>query len=317
MGMEELERNLKALREAMAELKTWADSQRGSDHLSFLTGPLCHYTDVAGLKGILETEELWLTSALHLNDPTEISFGREVAQEILKSYDRPGGEDSDTAYLAETIGENALTSNPGIYPFSFSRCRDDLSQWRAYGDNGRGVCIEFKPDVFALAKTEFFGGGILYGNDEAKRRHSPLIEKTLEIISQREAMSGFFLVSVGAFQGVDLSEVFKPFQEMFIWNCLFTKHEAYQAERELRFAVVGAPDELRQRIKTRVRGSEIVPYIPLKLTTLKMNGIAQIQLGPAADRRALDGIRHLLRQHEYDEALLVHQSTIPYRVSPR
>lgn len=40
MGMEEVERNLKALREVMAELKTWADSQRGSNRRA-LDG-ICH-----------------------------------------------------------------------------------------------------------------------------------------------------------------------------------------------------------------------------------------------------------------------------------
>jgi hypothetical protein len=309
--MKQFEQDLKALRDAMAELKVWADGQKGNDHLGYLKGPLCHYTDAAGLKGILEKEELWLTSALHLNDPAEFMFGREIAQEILKSYARPGGEDSNTAYFADAIAESAMASTPGIYVASFSQLRDDLSQWRAYGDNGRGVCIEFDPAPFTQF-GEFFGGEIRYGEDEAKQRHHPLIEKAIGILTRKNVIGTFFLVSVGAFDGIDCNHILKPFNEMFVWNCLFTKHKAYEAEKELRFAVTGDPEGLRDLVKTRVRGSEIIPYIPLKLT-LENKGITRIQLGPAAHPRVQDGIHHLLREHGYDETVLVPQSKIPYR----
>jgi hypothetical protein len=35
--------------------------------------PLYHYTDAAGLAGMLQNKNIWLTSRLHVNDPSEVT----------------------------------------------------------------------------------------------------------------------------------------------------------------------------------------------------------------------------------------------------
>src|SRR6266446_6681063 len=44
-----------------------------------------HYTNDVGLKGILETGQLWLTDIFSLNDPSELKHGFSLASDILKS----------------------------------------------------------------------------------------------------------------------------------------------------------------------------------------------------------------------------------------
>ena len=44
-----------------------------------------HYTNDVGLKGILETGQLWLTDIFALNDPSELSYGFSHALNILNS----------------------------------------------------------------------------------------------------------------------------------------------------------------------------------------------------------------------------------------
>src|SRR5271169_4560199 len=43
-----------------------------------------HYTDDAGLKGILEHGTLWLTDICRLNDPSELDHGFKIGIEELK-----------------------------------------------------------------------------------------------------------------------------------------------------------------------------------------------------------------------------------------
>jgi hypothetical protein len=43
-----------------------------------------HYTNDAGLRGILETGQLWLTDIFKLNDPSEVYHGFSRAIDILK-----------------------------------------------------------------------------------------------------------------------------------------------------------------------------------------------------------------------------------------
>src|SRR5208283_3832785 len=50
------------------------------------SGVLYHYTRVEGLKGIVETNELWATSAHFLNDSAEVTYGYEVLKEALDGW---------------------------------------------------------------------------------------------------------------------------------------------------------------------------------------------------------------------------------------
>ena|ERR1700730_12586974 len=42
-----------------------------------------HYTSVKGALGILESGQMWFTERTHLNDPSEISHGIDLAKSIL------------------------------------------------------------------------------------------------------------------------------------------------------------------------------------------------------------------------------------------
>jgi hypothetical protein len=46
-------------------------------------GFLYHYTTADGLKGIIENDELWATSAYFLNDSAEIIYGCRILKEAL------------------------------------------------------------------------------------------------------------------------------------------------------------------------------------------------------------------------------------------
>jgi hypothetical protein len=45
-----------------------------------------HYTDDAGLRGILESGKLWFTDIFKLNDPSELRHGLELAFKIFGGY---------------------------------------------------------------------------------------------------------------------------------------------------------------------------------------------------------------------------------------
>src|SRR5690242_20643493 len=50
---------------------------------------LCHYTDFAGLKGILETGRLWATYGKTLNDSTEQTYGEQVLLRYVRQKGLP------------------------------------------------------------------------------------------------------------------------------------------------------------------------------------------------------------------------------------
>ena len=50
---------------------------------STITVPLYQYTGWSGLCGIIESQSVWFTDYRHLNDPSELSHGVEVAHDVL------------------------------------------------------------------------------------------------------------------------------------------------------------------------------------------------------------------------------------------
>ena len=70
---------------------------------------------------------------------------------------------------------------------SFSRCRDDLGQWRSYADNGRGFAIGFSPRIFSVTKDPPVGkpaefvGPVSYRGKEILERFRAPIQKAVDI----------------------------------------------------------------------------------------------------------------------------------------
>ncbi len=93
-----------------------------------------HYTSADGLKGIVESNELWLTNTVFVNDTTE-------CKALQEKRDMPGKDilsnlDVALAYCDMIFKQKADCNNR--YIISFSK-RDLLSQWRGYGS----FCIGF------------------------------------------------------------------------------------------------------------------------------------------------------------------------------
>jgi len=46
--------------------------------------PAHHYTDLDGLRGIVEKDDLWLTNAQYSNDEEEMEHGYEIARTVVR-----------------------------------------------------------------------------------------------------------------------------------------------------------------------------------------------------------------------------------------
>jgi hypothetical protein len=107
---------------------------------------LYHYTDVAGLFGIVEDNGVRASHVRYMNDVAEVVHGRELAIDTLRqlaSKRRLGDFHPILRRTAEIIEASDLED---YFVASFSKVEDDLSQWRAYGRD-QGICIGFDLSV--------------------------------------------------------------------------------------------------------------------------------------------------------------------------
>lgn len=105
---------------------------------------LYHYTGAAGVTGILTEGKLRATNYSFLNDPTEVQHGLDLAHSVLND-EKDQATRSDRKKLLAVIEENLSKQTMAeVYVCCFTTCRDDLSQWRAYGTAmGARYCIGF------------------------------------------------------------------------------------------------------------------------------------------------------------------------------
>ena len=138
-----------------------------------------HYTSEEGLRGILTNHEIWLTNTAFVNDTTEckaLKSKKDLFDE--EDFSNPDVKKAWFDYFNDK-DDNAL------YTVSFSRTKDFLGQWRAYGSYSIGFetnklaksnfnlyeCVydkkEIKKWILAKEKADDWGGKYL--NEQAKR----------------------------------------------------------------------------------------------------------------------------------------------------
>jgi hypothetical protein len=142
---------------AVEEFRTWSYQQlRTQQEATKITEPLYHYTDAAGLCGIVKSQRSWFTSYLHLNDPSELIYGVDIAHRLLKAIGE-GAHDGLVKQFCDIVDDvfqhQKFKEIFGFYIASFSRDRNDLGQWRAYADNGRGFALGLAPHLFGAVET--------------------------------------------------------------------------------------------------------------------------------------------------------------------
>lgn len=139
----------------------------------FCYGLLTHYTNLQGLKGILESGGFWLSDIRFLNDADEFEHGRRLAIELVSILiDRPRhGVFADV--LSKTIELLEQPIEEPYYVASFSRDPDSLEQWRAYASGDDGVALVFEntagPNNPFMAEPRLHSALAIYDNDKKKR----------------------------------------------------------------------------------------------------------------------------------------------------
>jgi hypothetical protein len=213
-----------------------------------------HYTNDVGLRGILETGRLWLTDVFSLNDPSELRHGVALALSVLDAKAACGPLESKifARRLRSFIQERGAEASGHYFLCSLSSFGDDLGQWRAYGDDGRGYALGF--DVTALESGFAKHSAPLVKAFPITYNDAELIEILRKII---EAMFSF--ISLPRRKNLDTSTVNEYMAKLTtllvvhaLHAALHFKHEAYRNEQEYRFLEVHSVDQPPE-VKLRIR----------------------------------------------------------------
>jgi hypothetical protein len=251
---------------------------------------LCHYTDFAGLKGILESGQLWATYGKTLNDSSELVYGREVLTEYLRHK---------ACSEAHPLIEAALNDTRRNFVTCFCESSRVLSMWRGYSAFGGGYCLEFD------------GHGLLGG---AFPPHSVCLRFKMTYGTDLSEPLQSVLDSICEFAGRGQIEAIVSGSSLSVLALKF-KHPAFAEEREWRL-VIQEPEI--SFLKFRAGHANIKPYIELRHAAKdgsKLLPLQKVVYGPTlrGDEVLVETIQMILEQNGYRD-VAIESSDIPYRL---
>lgn len=267
---------------------------------------LYHYTDEAGLRGIISSGVLWASSAAYCNDRSEYQYGLDLCHQAIESIQT---FTSITHQRVVQAVDNALTghNNLAIYITSLSLNGDLLSQWRGYADDGRGFSLGFDN----LIETKIRKAGIT-ADGIAVSYEPDFQKKWFEVIIRNYA--GDIVNSVGP----ELAEQYWEYIEMLVEREVATasvgfKHQGFAEEVEYRLAVrPSIAGDLNATVQTRLLHGTPVQYIELR--SQGCIPLQQVIVGPNSDfEKERKNITNLLQEYGYDlRRISIDKSCIPY-----
>jgi hypothetical protein len=263
-----------------------------------------HYCDPNAFLGIIESGEIWASSAHHQNDTSERSYAgellRSVADNLVTQYFHQSEENSNS--LTMLLIERAVDAI--AYLTCFSEKSDLLSQWRAYTPRTGGFCVGFDTRKFTSGGDWLFGR-CLY--DPGKQRVA------VEMILQEHLQFLDPSLPINALLQGNNPELASLIAALLTLVPLL-KHPTFIEEAEWRL-VRGPFEAEAHKVEFRVSRGQLIPFqrIPL-IQKGELLPIAQVIIGPSADAesRTFGATRMLLDRHGLQSCDL-QISKIPYR----
>ena len=311
------------MQSALNTFKNAADAITSDWHSKLKKKPvppvIYHYTTDIGLNGILGSGKLWLSDILSLNDPSELLHGFDLAAQVLDNEAKIWPvEYAQSAEIFKSALKEIFKDIALHYVCSFSKNGNDLSQWRAYADDGYGYALGFetksiKKAFDTSAGKLTYGAGdsflVTYNDEKLKQIYRNLIGKLLPLTSSIHAKH----LTEKAGQEC-LSRLFSSLVIHVLTASSHFKHPSYLNESEYRFLKIHNPNDSKE-IKLRPRNYKLIKYIEFDWASGGKNVLKEIIIGPAADfEKSKRFAEDCLRKSGIDIASVeISQSQIPYK----
>ena len=268
---------------------------------------LYHFTDCAGLIGIFENKTLWASLATSLNDPSEVSYGLDLACELFRQRTITA-QNFSLDGVDTLVGTRAAESR--AYIISFCENLNLAGQWLHYGRSGSGVAVGFYPEHLTQAPYSLFR--IVY-----HREHQIEAIRTI-VRTIDESLNEFLPTIEDESQRDRLKKIAADVLADYLWMASpKLKHPSFAAEQEWRLIAYelrgpGEPHGEGPAGKTHFRSSagRVVPY---KKLTFGMLPAFEVVLGSSCPMGPEDLGVFVLMEEKLGARLTVRESDVPVR----
>ena len=230
---------------------------------------LFHYTDLNGLRGILENRAIWCGHVSSLNDPAELHYGRELIKKILNEYISKQESEEIRHFINAMIVQVEAFGQAMFHTFISCFCESNnlLSQWRSYAANGGGYSIGFEfsnktkisSDISNLGNiSPLFLRKIIYNQSDQQDLISSYLDKAIDAVNRAIAKG------IGE-QYNDMPNYVPSVMAMQATNVLLDmiisfKNPVFESEQEWRLVRVAMENHQPDKLNFRENNNELIPY---------------------------------------------------------
>lgn len=272
---------------------------------------LTHYTDLSGLKGILQHREIWCSNIHFLNDSKEYIHGVGAVIAAFRAATNDNGNSSpelrafvNAGLLTELEGLAAAPTRGAPYIASFSTLSDDLSQWRGYGGDP-GVCVRF--DGQLLASNARQSDAFLFPCFYDEKNLLAMVESTSDVAHRQQL--GAATEDVDSFAHALRSGLEEVANYALKASCLF-KAPAFASEHEWRIVCNREERDLRYRVRERI----LVPYVTVPFWPEgSACPIREVAIGPGQHQQLNEAAVRFLLDSNGMRDVIVNRSNVPFR----
>lgn len=275
---------------------------------------LWHYTDINGLLGIFPGEQgghgelsFHGSSVYAMNDYKEVEFGLSLFESALKDEFGFGSADQEhidsslyQSYVEPILWQISKWDQLNVFSVSFSRAKDQLSQWRGYADAGYSIGMDH----------EQLKDGIVLGEGAAGRR-----SKFGEVIyfDANPEQNIIYIKNTDSFKYMvamirredPIDQILSHIYWTIMMDIPFWKSAGFSEEQEIRF-VVAANGLIKYKPSRLGPRAYMVHAVPLE-------AVREVMVGPGRDEDARFTTTHRFVQEKTFGRVYATSSGVTFR----
>ncbi len=294
-------------------------------HLPGLPKQLHHFTSLETAYRIIEGDNVRLSHAEYSNDQTEMAQAKEIIRDELAKR-------SGSPFFAQVLSEYERLA-PNLDAYIFCMCMDKagsgqpqdiLSQWRAYGQDGRGACLTLIAGDLALLVSNTPGlriNPVMYERSIQRRfineildrgnvAHASAAPKALDATVAALVFATPLMKAPGFEEEREWRLIFMPPQDAPAPKLHFQSRrdflgpylELQHLWNDLRLKMIAIP-ALKATLPTPAVSAHVPPLIP----------ISELMVGPSGHQVLNVRAFEKLRSQTGRSSVVIRSSEIPYR----
>jgi hypothetical protein len=263
-------------------------------------GIIYHYTTQKGILGIIENREMWATQVHFLNDKHEIFLTFKLLKNELERQVGKCQQAEQKRLLCDIREFLDVMDQGHICISSFCEEGDLLSQWRGYGNLGKGYAIGF--DLKELTRIAKFHHFVLWPCVYEPELQLELVRYLIDLWCQNFAKKNISRKTMFASVDVDICQL-----------APIIKDESFSEEKEWRL-VSSVVSSKSPRFAFREGQYSLIPYYNFPIIDDdKKNCIDSVVVGPSPHMElASNSLKTFLDAQKLEE-VKIKASKIPFR----